>query len=121
MGRGPKKRNGTGKRIKMENHPLYRKLRKTVLDNNYTIEQVQGLNFNQATELLGNSSISHTFLNNMKCGIVLALQERDDKNDLQQLKQTAGNWLDTNFPNWEAEVERESGKPCVRIWLKGKP
>jgi len=105
----------------MENHPLYRKIRQTALDNNYTVEQVRSLNFNQATELLETRSYSHTFLSNMKRGIVLALQERDDKHNLQQLKQTVGNWLETNFPNCEAEIERENGKPCVKIWLKGKP
>ena len=105
----------------MENHPLYKKLSQIALGNHYTVEQVRSLNFNQATELLEACSFSHTFLNNMKLGIVLALQERDDKNNLQQLKQTAGHWLDANFPNWGAEIEREKGKPCVKIWLKGKP
>lgn len=105
----------------MENHPLYKKLSQTALDNSYTVDQVRSLNFKQAAELLETCSFGQTFLNNMKRGIVLALQERDDKNNLQQLKQTAGNWLDANFPNWEAEIERENGKPCVKIWLKGKP
>lgn len=104
----------------MENHPFYKKLRQAALDNNYTVDQVQSLNFNQATELLETRSFSHTFLSNMKRGVVLALQERDDKNSLQQFKQTAGNWLDTNFPNWEAECGRERDKPYIKIWLRGK-
>lgn len=105
----------------MENHPLYKKLRQTALDNNYTVDQVLSLNFNQATELLDTHSFSDTFLNNMKRGIVMVLQNRDDESGFLQLKQAAGDWLDANFPNWEAEIERENGKPCVNIWLKGKP
>ena len=51
----------------------------------------------------------------------MVLQNREDESGLLQLKQTAGGWLDTNFPGWEAELERVNGKPCVKIWLKGKP
>lgn len=104
----------------MENHPLYKKLSQTALDNNYTVDQVDSLNFNQAAQLLGSRNFTLTFLNNMKRGTVMALRDRDDKNDLQALKETAKNWLDTNFPGWEAERGRENDKPYVIIWLKGK-
>ncbi|MGB2807543.1 MAG: hypothetical protein WBC22_07375 [Sedimentisphaerales bacterium] len=105
----------------MKNHPLYKKLEQIALDRNYTVEQVQALAFNQAAELLETCSFSLTFLINMKHGVIDALQHRDDENDLQQLKQTAKNWLDTNFPDWEAERGRQGNEPYITIWLRGKP
>jgi len=105
----------------MENHPLYQKLSQILLDDNYTVDQVRSLSCNQAAELLDTRSFSDTFLSNMKRKVVMVLQNRDDESGFLQLKQTAGNWLDANFPNWEAELERANGKPCVKIWLKGKP
>ena len=105
----------------MENHPLYKNLRQTALDNNYTVDQVLSLNFSQAAELLETRNFSHTFLNNMKRSIVMVLQNRDDESDFLRLKQVAENWLITNFPNWEAECGRERDKPYVKIWLRGKP
>jgi len=91
------------------------------LDGGYTVKQVQGANFNQVAELLESRDFSLTFLNNMKRGIIDALQSRDDKNNLQQLKQKAKSWLDTNFPEWKAERGRDGDKPYVTIWLEGKP
>ena len=105
----------------MENHPLYQKLSRILLDNDYTVDQVRSLNCSQAAELLETCSFSDTFLNNMKRKVVVILQNREDESFLLQLRQTAGAWLDANFPSWEAELESENGKPCVRIWLKGKP
>jgi hypothetical protein len=105
----------------MKNHPLYQQLKQIVLDGDYTVDQACALNINQAAELLGSHSFSLAFLNNMKRGIVMELQGRDDEIDLQQLKEAAKNWLDVNFPDWEAEHGREGEKPYVTIWLKGKP
>lgn len=105
----------------MKNLPLYKKLKQILLEGNYTIEDVENLGFNRAAELLGTRSFGLGLLNNMKRGLIDTLQSRDDENDMQQLKQTAKNWLDANFPNAEAERGRESGKPFVKIWLKGKP
>ncbi len=105
----------------MENHPLYKKLKHIALDGNYTVEQAQALGFNQTAELLETRSFSLTFLVNMKRGVIDALRHRDDENDFQQLKQTAQNWLDTNFPDWEAERGRQGNKPYITIWLRGKP
>lgn len=105
----------------MKNHPLYKTLKQIALDGNYTIEQVQGLKFNQAADLLGTRSFSLAFLNNMKRGIITALQNRDDENNLQQLKQKAKNWLDANFPDAKAEKGRQSDKPYITVWLEGKP
>lgn len=105
----------------MKNHPLYKKLKQIALDGNYTIEQIQNAGFNQIAELLETRNFSLAFLNNMKRGIIMTLQNRDDEQNLQQLKQTAKSWLDTNFPDWEAERGREGDKPFVKIWLKGKP
>ena len=105
----------------MKNHPLYKKLKQIVLDGGYSIKQINGLKFGQAAELLESRDFTVTFLNNMKSGIADALQNRDDKVNMEKLKQTAKNWLDTHFPDWEAEKGREGDKPFVTIWLEGKP
>lgn len=105
----------------MKNQPLYKKLKQIALDGNYTIEQVENAGFNQVAELLETRNFSLAFLNNMKRGIVMTLQNRDDEEAMQGLKQQAKNWLDTNFPDWQAERGREGDKPFVKIWLKGKP
>jgi hypothetical protein len=105
----------------MRNHPSYQKLEQTALDGNYTAEQVRALSFTQATALLEERPASFTFLENMKKGIVVALQNRADEFNLQQIKLMVTSWLDSNFPDWEAECDREGGKPFVTIWMEGKP
>ncbi len=105
----------------MKNHPKYVALKQIALDGNYTVEQIRALTFNQATTLLGEKPPSITFLENAKRGIVMALGDRDDKANLQQLKSKVKTFLDNNFPDWEAERGREGEKPYVKIWLKGKP
>ncbi len=105
----------------MKNHPLYKKFKQIVLDGNYTIEQVENADFNQVAELLGTRSFSLAFLNNMKRGIIMALQNQNDEADMQQLRLTAMMWLNANFPDWQSERGREDDKPFVTIWLKGKP
>lgn len=104
----------------MKNHLVYKKFKRIAFENNYTIEQVENLDFREAMTLLG-ASFSFTFLKNMKRGIIDSLRNRDDNANLQQLKQVAKNWLDTNFPDWEAERGRQGEKPYITIWLKGKP
>ena len=105
----------------MKNHPLYKKLKQIALDGNYTIEQIENMNFNQAADLLSERTFTITFLRNMKRGIIDTLRNRDDENNLQQLKQKAKNWLDANFPNWKAEKGRQGEYPFITIWLKGNP
>ena len=105
----------------MQNHPSYQKLEQSVLDGNYTVEQVRALSFTQATALLGERPASFTFLENMKKGIIMALQDREDEFNLQQIKPKITTWLGANFPDWKVERGREGSKPLVTIWLKGKP
>lgn len=105
----------------MRNHPLYQELKLIAFNENYTIEQVQSLSFAQVTTLLGERPGTSTFLENMKQGIILVLQNRDDERDLQALQDQVKIYLDTNFPGWVAESDREGSKPCIKLWLKGKP
>jgi hypothetical protein len=57
----------------------------------------------------------------MKQGLILVLQNRDDERDLQALQDQIKIYLDTNFPGWVADRDREDGKPYIKLWLKGKP
>ena len=106
---------------KMQNHPSYQKLEQAAIDGNYTVEQVRALSFTQATALLGERPASFTFLENIKVGIITALQDREDEVNLQQIKLKITSWLDANFPDWKTERGKEGGKPFVTIWMKGKP
>jgi len=105
----------------MKNHPIYIRLKQIALDGDYTVEQVRALTFKQAAGLLGERGFTSTFLDNAKRGILMALQNRDDKANLQQVKSKVKTFLDANFPGWEAEHGRDSDKPYVTIWLKGRP
>lgn len=106
----------------MRNHPLYKKLKRIVLDGDYTIDQVEKATMGQVAKLLGPEvRFSQAFFQNMKRGIIMTLRNRDDENDMQQLKQTAKTWLDANFPDWTAERGRDGDKTYVTIWLRGKP
>lgn len=105
----------------MQNHPCYQKLEQVALDGNYTIEQVRALNFTQASALLGERPASFAFLENVKKGIIKALQDREDEVNLQQIETKIATWLDGNFPDWKAERGREGDKPFVIIWMEGKP
>ena len=107
--------------LKMRNHPLYKQLKQIVLDNNYTIEQIQQMGFNEAAQLLGTRDFTETFLNNMKRGLVDTVQERDDKADFQKVRQRLKTWLDDTFPDWQIERGQEGIRPYIKIWLKGKP
>lgn len=104
----------------MKNHPLYEKLKQIALDGDYTIEQVENATYDQITKLI-DKRVPLAFLTNMKRLLVAEIREAQDETDLQGLKQTAKNWLDTNFPAWQVERGREGGNPFVKIWLKGKP
>jgi len=105
----------------MKNHPFYKKLKRIALDGNYAIEQVQALGFNKTAELLQTRDFTVTLLNNMKRDIIASLHNRDDKANMEQLKQTVKTWLNANFPDWEAESGRQGNKSYVTIWLEGKP
>jgi hypothetical protein len=105
----------------MRNHSLYQELKLIAIDEDYTIEQVQSLSFTQVKTLLGERPGSITFLENMKQSVALLLQNRDDERDLQALRDQVKIYLDANFPSWVAECDREGGKPCIKLWLKGKP
>lgn len=106
----------------MRNNATYKRLKQIAIDGGYTIEQVEKLDFNKAAKLLGSrEGLTGTLVSKAKAGIIAMLKNRNDEQAMQELKQTAKNWLDTNFPAWQSERGREGDKPYVKIWLKGKP
>lgn len=104
----------------MKNHPLYKKLKQIALDGNYAIEQVEGLNFNQAAKLFGTRSFSNTFLGNIKLELIAEIQNQQDESD-KQLFQAKVESLRNRFPDFEVERGRQNNKPYVTVWLEGKP
>ena len=104
----------------MKNHPLYKKLKQIALDGNYTIEQVQNLDFNTVVGLLGTRSFSATFMKGMKLYLIAKLQDQEDEGN-KQLFHSRIEVLRSRFPDFEIERGRELGKPYVIIWLQGRP
>ena len=105
----------------MKNHLLYQRLELIALNESYSIDQVQSLSFTEVTTLLGERPGSTTFLENMKQSIIVVLQNRDDERDLQALQGQFKTYLDMNFSGCVAEFNRDGDKPCIKLWLKGKP
>ena len=105
----------------MKKHEIYLQLESMALGGNYTADQVRNTTFDQARDLLGRSDFSVTFFMNMKARLLAVLNDRDDGVDFKNVKDKVKTWLDSNFPNWEAERERDGDKPSVTFWLEGKP
>jgi len=104
----------------MRNHPLYKKLKQLALDGDYTVEQVEKVTMGQIAKLLDTDErFSQTFFQNMKRGLIMTLENRDEELNLRQLKSQAKSWFDANFPNWAVERGDEAG--LIILWLKGKP
>ena len=105
----------------MKNNELYKQLE--VIVANYTAGQVENATIKQVCNLLGISTkvMSGTFFTNMKKCLLDYIQERDDEADLQRLRSQVINWLNNNFPDWQADRGRERDKPFVKIWFNGRP
>jgi hypothetical protein len=106
----------------MRKHPLYKKL-KTYALANLSQGDLEDLTIGDLAARLDieTPQVTQAFFDNMKRCVFLDLQSRDDEIDLKTLKEGAKSFLDINFPNWEAERGRESGRPFLKIWLRGKP
>ncbi len=103
----------------MRNNSLYIRLKQIAFDDGYTVKQAHTVTVQQIEHLLNVSGLSSVFIVNMKRIIVRDLQQRDDEADMQRLKQHVTTWLDSNFPDWQAERGREDNLPYVTIWLEG--
>jgi hypothetical protein len=105
----------------MKNHPIYIKVKNCALAN-LSYAGFEAVTPGEILKAAGaEGKVSGTFATNIKRGVLSALKDRDDEIDLQQIKSKVKTYLDTNFPDWEAEKGREGGKPYIKIWLKGKP
>lgn len=101
----------------MRNHPLYKQLRQIALDNNYTVEQIQNCNWQQAVQLLGQRDFSIGFLENAKRELILELRNEAVEVDRQYIASAVRD----RFPQLELEYRREGEYPYIMLWLKGKP
>jgi hypothetical protein len=105
----------------MKNNALYIQLKQLAITGDYTLEQLDSLTHQQAQSLLGGVVFSVTFFHNMKHGIKMALEARNEEREFQQVKGAVKSWLDANFPEWVAEKGKDGNKPIITFWLKGKP
>ena len=107
----------------MRNHELYKQFKQIAFDGGYTIQQVQDTTKQQVCNLLGIqiTAISNDFLRNMRALLISDLQNRNAEADSQMIRVQAENFLNINFPNWEADRGQESGKRYTKIWHDGRP
>ena len=105
----------------MKNHPVYKQVKQYALTS-LSLDDFEAMTPGEILEAAGSQAkVSGTFAINMKQSVLMALQARDDENDLQQLKLKVKTFLDANFPDWGAERGREGEKPYIKIWPRGKP
>jgi len=108
----------------MRNSRLYTQLKQNALDNDYTIEQVNTLEYEATKTLLG-EEFSYNFFTNIRNQIAIELTESRDQTSFEglqnQLKGGSRVWLKNNFPDAVLEKGKEFGKQFIKIWLYGKP
>ncbi len=106
----------------MRETPAFLELEQIVLENNYTVEQVQAVTLRQAMKLLPGGKDLPLYFNGVKKHLIAALQERDRNTGFEDFKQTlidAG--IKTAYPDITFKRGFEQGKPFVTIWPKGEP
>jgi len=84
-------------------------------------QQLAGVTAQQIRDQFPDAKLSATFIKKVKALLLRRAQRMEDEENLQRLKTQAWDWLRANFPDIEAEITRQSGKPCVTLWLKGRP
>jgi hypothetical protein len=105
----------------MKNHPVYKKVKQYALDNMATVD-FEAMPAGEIIMAAGaEGTVSGTFAANMKRAVLMALQNRDDENRIKVLKAGVKGFMDTNFPDWQAEKGREDNLPFIKIWPRGKP
>ncbi len=106
----------------MKNRPAYIALRQAVIDNNYTIQQVQGATVAQAANLANVSEKDIApYINGIKTKIIAEMKYNTDDTEMEAVKSQFLNWLNNNYPANVVEKDIENGKLKITIWPKGKP
>ncbi len=108
----------------MLNNPIYKRLKQAVIENSYSNEQIKALTAQQISEFVG-CAVSNAFCNSSKRVLAGVFEEEKNKTVLEDFKkQLVGGqrlWLENNYPDAEFEIENSGNKPCVKVWLEGKP
>ena len=107
----------------MRYNPLYARLKQIALDNNYTIDEVQGLTKQQIADQvqLSIDDFSDDFFANIKTVIVSDFESIRDHSMLGVVKSQLEPWLVEEYPDAEFERGKENDKRFIKIWLDGKP
>jgi len=105
----------------MKNNALYIELKQIIIDDSYTVAQVEGATKAQIESLLNTSGLGDAFVANMKRSVAAYLRSQIDTAKMDTLQSQAVSWLTTNFPDAEFERGKRDGKPYVTIWVEGKP
>ena len=106
----------------MRNNPIFKDIQKLVRDNSYTIEQIENATEYQLKNLLNVDSLGSLNFSAMKQLLIRDLEDTQAEEDMQHLLLEAKNWLNMNFPEWDAvRGTEEDNKRFVKIWLYGKP
>ena len=86
-----------------------------------TYQQIAGITAQQVRDEFPDARLSSTFVKKVRILLLRHAEKIEDQSNLQRLKVQAWDWLQANFPEIEAEVTRQSGKPCILLWPKGRP
>ena len=106
----------------MKNRPAYIALRQAVIDNNYTIQQVQNATIPQAANIANVSVESLApYFQNIKNNIISEMEYTAIMAKVNSVKAGVKSWLDNNFPQHVEESDEEGGKFFITIWPEGKP
>ncbi len=106
----------------MKQRPEYIALRQAIIDNSYTIQQVQNASITQAASIAGVSEASMApYFENTKAKIIREMESTAITAKISSVKAGVKTWLDNNFPQHIEESDEEGGKFFITIWPEGKP
>lgn len=105
----------------MKSRPEYIALRQAVIDNSYTIQQVQNATVAQAANFANVSEAAISpHINGIKRNIIAEMQSNADESEMDTVKAQFLNWLNSNYPDNVVEKDIVNDKPKITIWPKGK-
>ena len=91
-----------------------------VNDSGLTYTQMLALTPQDVKDQFPAKNLSGTYIKNVLRLVAHRATDMRDTANMQALKGQAKNWLDSNFPDWEAEKGQENGRSYVKIFWEGK-
>ena len=106
----------------MINRVEYQVLKKAILEQNFTLQQVKILTKTQANQLVDFDFFNYTKFNGLKEVLIDTVRSRDEEAEMKQIEQTlidAG--IKATLPKIELTQEHQDQIRFIKIWPEGKP